>query len=372
MQAPFSTLSRHFPGIGFMRLLLAVSVVVAHSNSLFGIFPLVGGKIAVQAFYVISGFYMALILPSRYDSPSGFYLSRFFRLYPLYLTCVACAFLIGLSWHPLPASDRLQIDARLFLLFTNITSLLQDAALFMGLSPSGHLVFMKDFSQSDPPLYHYLLVPQAWSLGLEITFYLLAPFLLRLRTASLALLCLASLGIRWLLIRNGLDKDPWNYRFFPAELFFFLAGSIACRFRLYYAVLPRSFSIVAAMGIFSLTIFKHALPAMSDYTYLAVFILLLPCLFTLAKDSKLDREIGDLSYGIYLSHLFLLVLFESISRKFHFAYDKAFLSLYVVSLTIVFSWTFNKAVQGKIDAYRHRFAKWAAANAKTVPAKPGD
>ena len=47
--------------MGLLRLILAISVVIWHSSPIFGI-SLVGGQAAVQAFYIISGFYMALIL----------------------------------------------------------------------------------------------------------------------------------------------------------------------------------------------------------------------------------------------------------------------------------------------------------------------
>ncbi len=72
--------------MGILRILLAISVVLAHSSSIFG-FSLVGGQIAVQAFYIISGFYMALILNEKYiganNSYKLFISNRFLRLYQI-------------------------------------------------------------------------------------------------------------------------------------------------------------------------------------------------------------------------------------------------------------------------------------------------
>ena len=51
--------------MGLIRTLLAISVVLAHSSPIFGI-KLVGGQVAVQAFYMISGFYMTLVLNEKY------------------------------------------------------------------------------------------------------------------------------------------------------------------------------------------------------------------------------------------------------------------------------------------------------------------
>lgn len=52
--------------MGLIRILLAISVIIAHTESILG-FNMVGGTLAVQAFFIISGFYMALILSEKYD-----------------------------------------------------------------------------------------------------------------------------------------------------------------------------------------------------------------------------------------------------------------------------------------------------------------
>ena len=48
--------------MGIIRLILAIAVVIVHTEEpIFG-FEFVRGLVAVQAFYIISGFYMAMIL----------------------------------------------------------------------------------------------------------------------------------------------------------------------------------------------------------------------------------------------------------------------------------------------------------------------
>ena len=98
--------------------------------------------------------------------------------------------------------------------------------MFFGIEHSS-LLFTGSFAHSDVPLYQGLLVPQAWTLGVEITFYLVAPFVLRSPRRLLALLA-ASLALRAVLIATGIGlSDPWTYRFFPAELALFLAGALS-------------------------------------------------------------------------------------------------------------------------------------------------
>ena len=74
--------------MGILRLLLAIVVVCGH------IFPAwlwgIQNVLAVKAFFVISGFYMALILTERYRRATlQFYLNRLLRLLPLHLAVLA-------------------------------------------------------------------------------------------------------------------------------------------------------------------------------------------------------------------------------------------------------------------------------------------
>ena len=77
--------------MGLIRTLLALSVVLAHVD--LGTGPrLVGGVLAVQMFYLISGFLISFVLveTSNYTSVRSFYVNRMLRLFPIYLV-VACA-----------------------------------------------------------------------------------------------------------------------------------------------------------------------------------------------------------------------------------------------------------------------------------------
>lgn len=75
--------------MGILRFLLALSVLTSHCGPLLGTSLLPGGM-AVEAFFMISGFYMALILGGKYatNDRAGmllFYQNRALRLYPTYL-----------------------------------------------------------------------------------------------------------------------------------------------------------------------------------------------------------------------------------------------------------------------------------------------
>src|ERR1700676_46715 len=82
--------------MGYLRLLLALVVACGHlqTDALYGgtevsVFS-VGPIIAVKLFFIISGFYMAMVF-HKYASARDFYLSRSMRLFPIYwLTIVGC------------------------------------------------------------------------------------------------------------------------------------------------------------------------------------------------------------------------------------------------------------------------------------------
>src|SRR4051794_14358576 len=74
--------------MGVLRLLLALAVVVTHLGGVaFGYRPILGPD-AVQAFYAISGFYMALVLDTKYGTSLKavrlFWQNRYLRLAPTY------------------------------------------------------------------------------------------------------------------------------------------------------------------------------------------------------------------------------------------------------------------------------------------------
>ena len=68
--------------MGVLRCLLALSVLLVHDVD--GWFKLIDGAAAVQCFFLISGFYMALVLNERYADLGSFYFNRALRLLPTY------------------------------------------------------------------------------------------------------------------------------------------------------------------------------------------------------------------------------------------------------------------------------------------------
>lgn len=300
--------------MGLLRFLLACAVIIEHTSPVFGM-TLTGATIAVQSFFMISGFYMALILSRKYVGAGSYGLfisNRFLKLFPIYWIVLAGVLTFaGYHWFrygnlgvfAVWSNVALNWTAATYLVLTNLLIFGQDLTLFMRFAPDMTLAFATDFGQSTPPVFRFLLIPPAWSLGLELTFYLLAPFLLRRSTAVLCALMCLSLALRYVIaVQMGLDRDPWTYRFFPLEIAFFLAGAIA--FKAYdamsWARIPK-WSLWAAFGAILLLTFVGS--QLHLWAFYGSFALALPFIFRLTRNSVLDRHIGDLSYPMYVSHL---------------------------------------------------------------------
>ena len=74
--------------MGILRFILAFAVLIDHCGGVFGFYILPGFQ-CVQAFYIISGFYISLVWNEKYsliqNSYKLFITNRILRLYPLYI-----------------------------------------------------------------------------------------------------------------------------------------------------------------------------------------------------------------------------------------------------------------------------------------------
>lgn len=356
--------------MGLLRFLLALTVVLGHSSSIFG-FQLVGGALAVQAFYIISGFYMTLILNEKYVGANSSYKlfisNRLLRLFPIYWTVLILTILYSIIIsYASNGSDlgsfsyfsiywnNMGILSIFYLIFTNIFLFLQDTVMFLSLdTTTGSLFFTRNFHDHTPALYNFLMVPQAWTIGVEIAFYLIAPFLVRRKLKVIIPLIVASLLLRAVLYYHfNLKNDPWTYRFFPTELVFFLLGIVAYHAykKLQTLTLKNSHLMFIWICVLGATLFHNFLPIpRKDTLYLIGFFMTLPFIFILTKHWKKDAYIGELSYPIYISHILVLTIVKVLNIQL-----PGGLGLTVALLTIGLSLLLNEVVAKRIEKIRQK------------------
>ena len=378
--------------MGILRLYLALCVVASHTNRI-AFIPMHSGDQAVQAFFMVSGFYMELVY-GKYPSAGAFYRSRAQRIFFPYWTILALILVVSLvlgwgfgNWGEitpcLDANQRNSPGGAWLAGISNFTVFGQDAVYFLNAEPGRGLAFTPDFRASGHPLWYLLVIPQAWSVSVELMFYLLMPLLTRLKSAWLAGGIALSLAARFLTYSAiGWSGDPWSYRFLPFELCFFMLGMLACRFwranrpglekRLGFLSGPRGRSTLArAAGVLAVCLTLKAGVATAtrwighDNATLLFnlgWLVLLPPLFTISASDRLDREVGELSYPIYLVHYFLisllmlalgrpdLTLFCNELGKSDFP---AATGTIMAALSILVSWALNRGLFNRFEEMRH-------------------
>lgn len=356
--------------MGVIRLILALSVLASHAGVLFNL-EFVGGQIAVQAFYIISGFYMSLILNEKYIGQNGnyklFISNRFLRLYPIYWAVLGLSILFCFL-NGLLSSDAnffcidfyvkyyKSVSTMLVLLFSQLLIIGQDVLMFFGFNPNTMTMYYTSNYALEPiSMHRFLFIPQAWTLGIEICFYLIAPFILRRNWKWILSLLLLSFGIK-MYIHFGLNltNDPWSYRFFPSELMFFLIGyfcyKMANKIKTINVPEYANLSIFVFLVLFTLFYFK--IPSFGyplflfELLYFIVFVFSLPFLFVYFKNKKWDTQIGDLSYPVYISHMLIILLYSACG--FQYSSQGPYIALWC----IVFSILLNKFISNPIEKLR--------------------
>ena len=357
--------------MGVLRTVLAIAVVVFHSYKLFGL-RLCGGQVAVQSFYMISGFYMALVLNEKYTGKGSyrtFIKSRFFRIFPVYWSVLLCAVLISIIGYYgfdkpyyltrfISNKDCLSFTTVVYFVLENIIIIGQDVLYFLRLNELCHPLFTYTPLYFKHTGYQYLFVPQAWSISIECVFYLLAPFMVTKKIKWQLLILVLSLTLRIIYAKGfGLSFDPWTYRFLPFELAFFLAGSLAYR---YYKILeyrqirPLAGYTLLGILVILITVFNEIAieETIKSYLFYVIFLGSLPYIFNSFKNNKADRYIGELSFSIYITHHLIVFLL----RSFFFSHTK-YMNYYgysVILISVALAFVMQKWLVDPLDKYRQK------------------
>lgn len=317
--------------MGYIRFLLALSIIFGHipiSNRL-----LLGAPFALHVFFMISGYSIAYVLSTKYKTASGtdwksYIRARLVRIYPLYFIVVTAtlvfSFLRMLHGNTgTVISSLLVISKNIPLLMAsvivNITIFFQDLFFYFGFHKYSQVFFFTpNFSQSIGRIDQLLILPQSWALALELYFYCLAPLLIRKSVRTIVILIILSLMLRIYFVFQGYPFDPWSYRFFPTELFFFLSGMLSYKLRrVLTEIIPASAGKALLIFICCIMIIFRSLPSpllwsfqMSEWIFTVIFLLFLPVLFPLYAKNPLQKLFSALSYPMYLTHM---PVFQTIS-----------------------------------------------------------
>lgn len=301
--------------MGALRLFLAYGVFLAHECGLAGdvglacdtnwAFNIVAGR-AVMFFYIVSGFLMSYVLDCKYPPTSTgtyqFFKSRFLRIYPLWWALVAfSALTLHAKW---PHQSPLEFFSSIFLFGS-------DWLASFTTYPNVNLGFFARGTEV------------GWTLGIELTFYLVAPWLLRsTRLALTALAASTAIRIAVFLILGPTvfagggeyyfgERIPsyliWSYFSFPSTLMFFLLGHFARRIPFVTIGAPwPSLALLAAAAWLSSRESPISVDYLPSYGAAILFAVALPGIFRATKDNRFSNWLGDLTYPLYLTHTLCL------------------------------------------------------------------
>jgi peptidoglycan/LPS O-acetylase OafA/YrhL len=296
--------------MGIFRFLLAALVVLFH----FGGLGWIVGRIAVFAFYGISGFLIFQVLDRVYLSePRGiprFFCNRFVRLVPLYLvyTILTLAMVRGLGPQAItdPAGRRILQG-----LDRGTAELLVESATF---GPDVQMVDSMPVLQFTP-----MVIPQGWSIGVEATFYLIAPLVvLTTRRRSWWIAAWISAGLLaflWGVRTAGMDLERFQVVVYKnaiaSAVVFFMGGAFYYLRRRWGQPLPLAviaipmLAWVAIVTVPSLSIGvgpERSARVFSQYLWLTLLLAGLVSLTHVKKFRAFDVNAGNLCYGVYLNH----------------------------------------------------------------------
>lgn len=276
---------------GTLRLVLALVVVLFHA----GVpdpWPQTGVA-AVAVFYMVSGFAMTGLLDRHFADGGGgigaFYRDRLLRILPQYYVHLAFYTAVIVTLGPVPYFQYGTVDATVVIGYLTVVPL---------------CFFLYSASLST-----YMIIPQAWSLGTELLFYAIFPWLLRGRNREVwwTVACLAA----FVAATHGLlDRDSFAYRIPPGPMLFFMIGHFLQR--------RRAGPVLAALGV--LAVNAAALAVLGELTedynlelHAAAFLgaaVIAP--LGHRPPGPLDEALGAASYGCYLVHFAILFIAEDL------------------------------------------------------------
>lgn len=332
----------HFEILDLVRGLLAFWVLAGHAAVYGGtsIAPFPAPAAAVDCFMLLSGFLITYIYWERSHSENWadkstwlrFYLRRFFRIAPVYYLLLLCAFVLAgpinelaaqnAADNPRPWSDEEFVDpARTTIDWINV---LVHLTFVFGLIPA----FASNNALPD------------WSIGLEMQFYAVFPFLMlifrRIGFVVPAILCtviyLNAPSLFGEYLKPGSLLHFGQPSFLPLKINIFLIGMLLgeARYRLTHLADTRGYQLIALALVLCFfgqrPVIQFAVIAAVLWTFAS-----LPSasaslrgffswVASIAR-MRIFKYLADASYSVYLVHLMILTVVSTLLGRWQIYAD---------------------------------------------------
>jgi peptidoglycan/LPS O-acetylase OafA/YrhL len=334
------------------------------------------GWSGVDLFFVLSGFLIGGILLDARNSPSyfrTFYTRRFFRIIPVYyLWVVAYIVLVGV------ASPALHARSNSGLIMA------PDGSIY------SHFLFLQNFKVVPFAGLAGAWFSHLWSLAVEEQFYLVSPLVVRLfstRRLTIFLICvIATAPLLRILLRTA-HTDPWLVSvLMPCRADSLAIGMLAAmlwrmeQFRQWLSVHSRIMhAFLAALFAGVVALWKWSPQSQTwgmesvGFTMLAMFYVVILLLALARREGPIARlarmawlrELGRVSYCVYIIHLAVNVICHSLLRRASPAtsdWRGAAVTLLAAFVTYGIAWCSWKFLEGPLVRIGHSFTYKPAAN----------
>jgi peptidoglycan/LPS O-acetylase OafA/YrhL len=307
--------------LGSLRFLLALGVATGHIASLTATTIdqhwLMGGSRAVQIFYMISGFLMALILNGKYPKGSAgnrlFWTNRLVKILVPYLVALAFSIALGLLALAVTGNGTMMLNPWLaqgstmtwstwaYAVLTNLFIVGQEWG-FLLIYRAGSL-FYSFHAYEQPPLAAQFIVDlPSWTLSIELMFYAIAPFILRRHVLVIAAIACASHVLRFESYHLGYYSEATNYRFFPFEISLFLYGAVCFKLGKILSLSDTRVTNALVAVALAIIVLKPTYLIENQFKLYFLIGVLLPSLFDFSRRYRWDHALGDVSFPLYLVH----------------------------------------------------------------------
>ena len=232
-----------------------------------------------------------------------------------------------------------------------------------------------EFRPYAPHLGTFQVIPQTWSVSLELMFYAIAPFLVRRHWLLLLAIIIATYLLRSAALAYGFTGSGFAYRFFPIEIGLFLAGVLSHRAYAYLdsrgmASFPLSLGISAAL--IGAVLLQQFIDSLDNHKFYLLVAVALPGLFYVSRGNRLDNRLGELSYPIYLAHVAVLSFGQAVvTAVIGPIENRNWLIGGMVGATILLSMAYVHWIDAPFERWRQRRATSAKQERTPLAAYPG-
>ncbi len=327
----------HLKGLNGIRTIAAVCVVLSHLRVLLPEFPVIQGNsfdmtnYAVTMFFTLSGFLITYLLfmekKKKEISIKNFYIRRILRIWPLYFTYLALAFITIYIYEP-------------------------------GKLP-GALPYYLFFAANVPSIFntHLPHLAQYWSLGVEEQFYIFWPWLMKRSRNALKALIIFTVCFFLLVLFSHITNVEWNgislLRVLEINRFECMSiGGIAAllclqRHDLFIKTVTHPFTqVICWLSLLLMFVNKFHIPYFPDNGLVALVTCGLIVNLSFNKKTLISLEnrffdlLGKVSYGIYIIHPVVIFYYGMLLEKINTGTAGKLLLVYggVLLLTVLFAW----------------------------------